>query len=526
MERPTPPTDADAERLTDADTERLTDAGAERLRQLEARVEGLEVELSLDRERLHAAAATIRAREADLSAQAAELARVRRASRQFQRRRSVRAATMLSARMRLLLERARRLTAWPRRARRRIQERVDERRRRASAAAERALVERIRGASAPALTTGPLVSIVILNRDGRQHLERCLEAVAQTAYRDVEIIVVDNGSTDGSAELAERKSMPFPLTVIRNAENRTFSEANAQGVEAAAGELICFLNNDTDPITEHWLGYLVETSRMPGAVAVGARLIYPRHRGGTRGGEHLADLTLQHRGVSFDRTMPVPIPRPMGAGEDPLAPVAVGVAERPALTAACLLMKRDAFEAVGGFSTEYDYGLEDVDLCLKLRAAGGRLIYDGRAALWHHESATRAVDVDLRRARVEHNREAYVDAWGPRVFREALLEALIGDDRDSGRSLPRRDHAHQPGSRGRLRRLVHGTRARRCPAGARLAGELPRAPSGWLVQPSAYGRGHHRAARRLRHPTPAPWPGDLGLDPKLAGALDGPRVVR
>ena len=96
------------------------------------------------------------------------------------------------------------------------------------------------------------------------------------------------------------------------------------------------------------------------------------------------------------------------------------------LTAACLLVQRNALDAVGGFTTGYEYGLEDVDLCLKLRAAGGRLIYDGRAALWHHESATRAVDRKGYRARLASNREILVDHWGPRLFREALLDALEG----------------------------------------------------------------------------------------------------
>ena len=84
-----------------------------------------------------------------------------------------------------------------------------------------------------------------------------------------------------------------------------------------------------------------------------------------------------------------------------------------------------------GIGSAYDYGLEDVDLCLNLRAAGGHLIYDGRAALWHHESATRTADPALRRSRVARNREAYLDDWGPRIFREALLDALDDGDRFS-----------------------------------------------------------------------------------------------
>ena len=111
--------------------------------------------------------------------------------------------------------------------------------------------------------------------------------------------------------------------------------------------------------------------------------------------------------------------------------MAAAVEERPALTAACLLVDRYAFEDVGGFSPDYDYGIEDVDLCLKLRAAGGRLVYDGRAALWHHESATRAADRQRYGGRVTSNRAIYVDHWGPRIFRETLLDAVAGTGRFS-----------------------------------------------------------------------------------------------
>jgi GT2 family glycosyltransferase len=316
--------------------------------------------------------------------------------------------------------------------RRRIKERARQRSLRATPKAEQALVEELLGSlPGTAVDHGLLVSIIILNRNGREHLERCLAEVASTAYRDVEIIVVDNGSTDGSPDLAESFELPFPIRVIRNEENRSFSEANAQGVAVAAGELICFLNNDVDPITDDWLGYMVETMVARQAVAVGARLIYPRHRGGVRAGVDIPDLSLQHGGVGFDRTKPVPLGRVIGAGDDAVSPWAAQVEDRPALTAACLLVRANAFHAVGGFSPEYFYGIEDVDLCLKLRAAGGRLVYDGRAALWHHESATRVVDRARFSARSSANREAFIGLWGPRIFRDALLDALLGGERVS-----------------------------------------------------------------------------------------------
>ncbi|MEP6637821.1 MAG: glycosyltransferase [Chloroflexota bacterium] len=401
----------------------------DRIAELEARIARLERDLAESRDLRREAVA---ARDA----QTARLTRARERLDGLRRRRAVRAALAISDRSRPAVAAVRILVAGPRRIarsiRRRIRGKGGPRPKRASEEAERDLAKAIRsGLTRAALDGGPLVSIVILNRDGRRHLLRCLGAVATTHYRDIEIIVVDNGSTDGSPELAEALDLPFPVTVIRNRENRSFSEANDQGVAGAKGELICFLNNDVDPITPDWLGYMVETIAPPDVVAVGARLIYPRHRGGARGGARFADLSLQHRGVAFDRSEPVPLPRVMGAGEDPLSPAAVAVEERPALTAACLLVRRSAFDAVGGFATAYDYGLEDIDLCLNLRAAGGRLVYDGRAALWHHESATRAADPELRRARVAHNRGTFLDDWGPRIFREALLDALDGSDQFS-----------------------------------------------------------------------------------------------
>ncbi len=398
---------------------------AHRLAELQDQIDVLERDMARNRVWIRQAA-TSRRELRD------ELVRTRGELQALRTRRSVRVALELATVARRAVRTTRRLIHAPRRIVRSIRRYRRQRHLRASPAQELALVAALRDGLAPApLDHGPLVSIIILNRDGHEHLQRCLAAVGRTTYRDVEIIVVDNGSTDGSADLAQRTELPFPVRVIRNRVNRSFSDANDQGVAVAAGSLICLLNNDVDPITEGWLGYMVETMTSTGAAAVGARLIYPRHRGGRRGGTEFADLSLQHDGVTFDRTEAIPIPRVMGAGEDPLSAAAVAVVERPALTAACLLIDRGWFDTVGGFTGDYDYGLEDIDLCLKLRAAGGRLMYDGRAALWHHESATRATDHEAYKARVLGNREVYIDTWGPRIFRDALLDGIAGGGRFS-----------------------------------------------------------------------------------------------
>jgi GT2 family glycosyltransferase len=123
----------------------------------------------------------------------------------------------------------------------------------------------------------------------------------------------------------------------------------------------------------------------------------------------------------------IPRARNIGGGEDPLGPEASTPVDVPAATAACLLVRRAAYEAVGGFTEGYDYGTEDVDLCLKLRAAGGRIVYEPEATYWHHESATQyREESETRLLRQQSNRRLFVDRWGPRIFREVLLDRLNG----------------------------------------------------------------------------------------------------
>ncbi len=276
-------------------------------------------------------------------------------------------------------------------------------------------------------TSGPLVSIVMLNRDGAELLERFLPALAATAYRDVELIVIDNASTDTSLEVLAGFQPGFDVRVIRNDENATFSDANNQGLAAARGEFVLFLNNDIEPLEPGWLGWLVDSAGGSDVAAVGPRLVYPRRTTQPLAGAQHADLTLQNAGVAFRLVDGAPLPIAVGAGEDALSDDAVGVRDVAALTAACLLVRRPAIEAVGGFSPGYVYGQEDVDLCLKLRDRGGRLVYDGRAALWHHESSTRNLEErEARMARTVANRDQFVGRWGPRLYRTVLGDALRG----------------------------------------------------------------------------------------------------
>ncbi len=325
---------------------------------------------------------------------------------------------------------------------------------------------------AGAPTSGPLVSIVMLNRDGASLLRRCLPAIASTAYRDIELIVVDNGSSDDSLAVIRSTEVPFPVRVIRNRHNASFSDGNNQALADCHGDLILFLNNDIEPIGTDWLGHMVQSILEPGVVAVGARLVYPRRTRQVRAGLRFPDLSLQHGGIDFRLVDGAPVPRPMGAGEDALSAWASAVRDAPALTAACLLIARSSLDAVGGFTTGYDYGQEDVDLCLKLHELGGRLVYDGRATLWHHESASRELgERATRAARVAANRDRFVGAWAPWLYRTVLLDAI------RGRSFWRRDPLQVA--------LVLGPDR---PSGSLLAGDGAGEGDdgrGWVIRPFA-----------------------------------------
>ena len=246
------------------------------------------------------------------------------------------------------------------------------------------------------------------------------------------MIVVDNASADGSIDELGAWAERLPMTVIRNTENRSFSDANNQAAAVATGSLLLFLNNDVEPVGPGWLGHLVDTLEAQDAAAVGARLIYPRRPER----ENEGDLALprpdapasrgplRRRRWRPDRAEPGDRERPSIRSR----PAVIG--EAAAVTAACLLIPRDVFTQVSGFTTGYAYGTEDVDLMMKVRAAGGRVVYDGGAVLWHREYGTQnAQGREWKRHNRIRNRQRFVDRWGPQAFRTVLRDRVLGERR-------------------------------------------------------------------------------------------------
>ncbi len=249
------------------------------------------------------------------------------------------------------------------------------------------LVRAVPAAAAPAGT--PAASIVIPVWNRAEFTARCLEALARTVDpAEVEVIVVDNGSTDDTPALLA--APPLPVRVLRNAANLGFARASNQGARVARGDLLVFLNNDTEP-EPGWLEALRAAAAEPGVGIVGARLLYP----GTR--------RIQHAGLALTLDG-VPDHLWRNAPEDD--PRVVAPRDVDMVTGACLAIRREVFAALGGFDEAYVNGVEDVDLCLAARAAGLRVRYEPRAVVLHHEGASEG--------RFDHaapNLRRFADKW-------------------------------------------------------------------------------------------------------------------
>ncbi|NMN03186.1 MULTISPECIES: glycosyltransferase family 2 protein [unclassified Novosphingobium] len=229
----------------------------------------------------------------------------------------------------------------------------------------------------------PSLSVIVPTRNRRDLLSTCLDGLEKTHYPDLEIIVVDNDSDDQET-LAYLASLEAPrYRVIRHSGPFNYSAINNRAVDAARGTLICLLNNDIEIIEPDWLRIMATSALRPDVGAVGARLLYP-------------DGRIQHAGVVIG------VGNAAGHAHRFLRPEQAGYFQRhnlpqftAAVTAACLVVARDRFLAVGGLDEQnFAVAFNDVDLCLRLNAQGWQSFYEPRATLFHHESVSRGLDRD------------------------------------------------------------------------------------------------------------------------------------
>jgi GT2 family glycosyltransferase len=235
-------------------------------------------------------------------------------------------------------------------------------------------------------------SIVIPVHDGVDLTKRCLDILLAQDLGDAEIVVVDDASGDGTAEEVAGYE---GIRVVRNESNQGFAGSCNAGAACATGEQLVFLNNDTRP-TDGWLDALLAYAREhPRAGIVGAKLLWPNG-------------SVQHAGVGITRTKDV---RHLYAGFPSDHPAVDRSRPFQVVTAACMLVRREVFEALGGFDPAFVNGYEDVDLCLRAGELGQEVHYCHECVVYHLESSTRGRDPHTDAA----NSSLYHRRWDDRV---------------------------------------------------------------------------------------------------------------
>ncbi len=229
----------------------------------------------------------------------------------------------------------------------------------------------------------PLVSIIIPTRNQKALLQKCLSAIInKTEYTNYEIILVDNGSDEQDAldYLAEVARIP-KIKILSDSRPFNYSALNNYAVHFAKGEILALLNNDVEVINKNWLNEMVGHALRPEVGAVGAKLYYPND-------------TIQHAGVIIGLSGCADhLFRGLARNEPGYQMRAMLTQAYSAVTGACLIVRKSYYQQVGGLNEQdLPVAFNDIDLCLKLRAAGYRTIWCPHAELYHHESVSRGID--------------------------------------------------------------------------------------------------------------------------------------
>lgn len=260
----------------------------------------------------------------------------------------------------------------------------------------------------PALSSRPPVSIVIPTAGGSREVRyeqvvliaHCVRSIVEaSSYGDYEIVVVTDAATDDAVLGGLREIAGERLRLVRDERPFNYSARIDRGAAHSEGEHLLLLNDDVEVATPDWIERMVMYSGMDEIGAVGGRLIWE-------------DGRLQHVGVEFENGLPGH-PYRGYAGDFPGYSNNVRVARNClAVTAACLMTRREVFEELGGFTTLLPVNYNDADYCLKVWSSGRRIVYDPDTTLYHFESSSRSMEVE------DWEKEWLRDRWLPTTAKD------------------------------------------------------------------------------------------------------------
>jgi cellulose synthase/poly-beta-1,6-N-acetylglucosamine synthase-like glycosyltransferase len=257
----------------------------------------------------------------------------------------------------------------------------------------------------------PAISVVVCSFNGARTIRECLEGLMKLDYPNYEVIVVDDGSTDDTAEIARQ----YPFRLIRT-ENRGLSSARNTGFEAATGEIVAYIDDDAYP-DPHWLTYLANTFMTTNHAGAGGPNLPPPGDG------RIADCVAVAPG----------------------GPIHVLTSDREAehIPGCNMAFRKAALEAVGGFDTTFRVAGDDVDICWRLQQRGWTLGFNPAAVVWHHRR--NSIRTYLRQQWGYGKAEALLEEKWPEKYNTPGHLVWAGRIYSPSLSAPRR-----------LRRIFHG----------------------------------------------------------------------
>lgn len=250
----------------------------------------------------------------------------------------------------------------------------------------------------------PSVDIIIPTKNCARVLSTCVQSILdKTSYQNYSITIVDNGSTETDALDLFKSYEGHPRIRVKfDGRDFNFAALNNQAALNSDASLVCFLNNDTEVITPEWLTEMVSLATQTKVGCVGAKLLYP-------------DNTVQHAGVVFGFGAGIAgHPHKKRRKKDIGYFARAGLrGEFSAVTAACLVMRQSLFKSINGFDESLAVAFNDIDLCLKLRKKGLRVVWTPYAELYHHESYTRGYDDEGDKVdRIQKETQHLKAKWG------------------------------------------------------------------------------------------------------------------
>ncbi len=229
--------------------------------------------------------------------------------------------------------------------------------------------------------TWPKINVIIPTKDSPELIARCLKSLyGKTSYPDFEVILVDNDTTNHEALDLMRA---YPIVRLPLPDPFNFSRANNLAARHATGDYLAFLNNDTEIVSATWLEHLLYYAEQPDVGAAGALLLFPN------GTVQHGGVVLGMRGTADHAMRGFPVEADGYAGSLSCAH------EVSAVTAACMMIRKSEFEEVKGFNEHFFTIYQDIDLCLRLRERGHRIIWTPQALVFHHESVSRKSYYDM-----------------------------------------------------------------------------------------------------------------------------------